>query len=160
MHVPANDPLCYVNLSPGIMSPDVCHSVIRIAEAHADGSSGWTSNRHASYATTDLDVRDTPPLLDICNHALQQAILPAIAQLFDVGHESILEVDDLFVVKYEYDSTGLKKTQTKLAESKAAQAKIAFEQNLALVISDEQLKESIEKNFWKPEYREYRRISY
>ena len=35
MHVPANDPLCYVNLSPGIMSPDVCHSVIRIAEAHA-----------------------------------------------------------------------------------------------------------------------------
>ena len=122
MHVPANDPLCYVNLSPGIMSPDVCHSVIRIAEAHAasitttdDGSSGWTSNRHASYATIDLDVRDTPPLLDICNHALQQAILPAIAQLFEVGHESMLEVDDLFVVKYEYDSTGLKKTQTKLA---------------------------------------------
>jgi malate dehydrogenase (oxaloacetate-decarboxylating) len=39
-------------------------------------------------------------------------------------------------------------------------AKVAFEQNLALVISDEQLTAQIEKNFWKPEYREYRRISY
>jgi malate dehydrogenase (oxaloacetate-decarboxylating) len=38
-------------------------------------------------------------------------------------------------------------------------AKIAFEQNLALEISDEMLTAKIERNFWKPEYRQYRRSS-
>ncbi|WP_448566973.1 NAD-dependent malic enzyme [Thalassotalea ganghwensis] len=40
-----------------------------------------------------------------------------------------------------------------------AVAKVAFKQGLALEISDEQLLEKIERNFWKPEYRQYRRIS-
>ncbi|XQW84341.1 NAD-dependent malic enzyme [Thalassotalea piscium] len=38
-------------------------------------------------------------------------------------------------------------------------AKVAFEQELALEISDEMLIEKIERNFWHPAYREYRRIS-
>ena len=40
-----------------------------------------------------------------------------------------------------------------------AVAKIAYEQNLALPMSDEQLMAKIERNFWTPEYRQYRRIS-
>jgi len=40
-----------------------------------------------------------------------------------------------------------------------AVAKVAFEQGLALEISDEQLRARIEHNFWQPEYRQYRRIS-
>ena len=39
-------------------------------------------------------------------------------------------------------------------------AKVAYSQGLALVISDEMLREKIERNFWKAEYRQYRRISY
>lgn len=38
-------------------------------------------------------------------------------------------------------------------------AKIAMAQGLALEISDDELKQRIEKNFWKPEYRSYKRIS-
>ena len=38
-------------------------------------------------------------------------------------------------------------------------AKIAFEQELALPLTDEQLLEKIEANFWTPQYRQYRRIS-
>ncbi|MCO4798398.1 MAG: NAD-dependent malic enzyme [Colwelliaceae bacterium] len=38
-------------------------------------------------------------------------------------------------------------------------AKVAFEQGLALRIDDESLKDKIERNFWQPEYRQYRRIS-
>ncbi len=38
-------------------------------------------------------------------------------------------------------------------------AKIAFDQDLALPLSDEQLLEKIEANFWTPRYRQYRRIS-
>ena len=40
-----------------------------------------------------------------------------------------------------------------------AVAKIAYEQKLALSMSDEQLLAKIERNFWIPEYRQYRRIS-
>ena len=39
-----------------------------------------------------------------------------------------------------------------------AVAKLAQQQGLALETSDELLLERIEANFWKPEYREYRRV--
>ena len=40
-----------------------------------------------------------------------------------------------------------------------AVAKVAIKQGLALERSDEELKNSIEKNFWKAEYRPYKRVS-
>ncbi len=40
-----------------------------------------------------------------------------------------------------------------------AVAKVAYEQGLALPLSDEQLVEKIDSNFWTPQYRQYRRIS-
>lgn len=40
-----------------------------------------------------------------------------------------------------------------------AVSKIAFEQQYALVVSDETLLMQIEKNFWQPNYRQYRRVS-
>ena len=39
-------------------------------------------------------------------------------------------------------------------------AKVAFEEDLALDLSDEELLENIEDNFWQPVYRPYRRISF
>jgi malate dehydrogenase (oxaloacetate-decarboxylating) len=38
-------------------------------------------------------------------------------------------------------------------------AKVAFEEELALPRSDDELKAKIERNFWQPEYRQYKRIS-
>ena len=38
-------------------------------------------------------------------------------------------------------------------------AKVAFQQNLALEISDDQLRDKIERNFWQAEYRQYKRVS-
>jgi len=40
-----------------------------------------------------------------------------------------------------------------------AVAKVAYKQGLALEINDEMLLEKIERNFWLPEYRQYKRIS-
>ena len=40
-----------------------------------------------------------------------------------------------------------------------AVAKVAYAQDLALALSDEQLSAKIEANFWQPEYRQYRRTS-
>lgn len=38
-------------------------------------------------------------------------------------------------------------------------AKVAFEEKLALTLTDEELKAKIESNFWQAEYRQYRRTS-
>ena len=38
-------------------------------------------------------------------------------------------------------------------------AKVAYKQGLALALTDDELLEKIELNFWKPEYRQYRRTS-
>jgi malate dehydrogenase (oxaloacetate-decarboxylating) len=38
-------------------------------------------------------------------------------------------------------------------------AKVAMQQGLALEVSDEMLQERIDKNFWTPEYRPYKRTS-
>lgn len=40
-----------------------------------------------------------------------------------------------------------------------AVAKVAFKEGLALTISDEALEAKIERNFWLPEYRQYKRVS-
>jgi len=40
-----------------------------------------------------------------------------------------------------------------------AVAKVAYKQGLALEINDEMLAAKIERNFWHPEYRQYKRIS-
>lgn len=40
-----------------------------------------------------------------------------------------------------------------------AVAKVAYEQGLALEIPDDELLAKIDRNFWKPEYRQYKRIS-
>ena len=39
-------------------------------------------------------------------------------------------------------------------------AKAAITDGVALAITDEQLHASIEKNFWKPEYRDYKRVPF
>lgn len=38
-------------------------------------------------------------------------------------------------------------------------SKVAYEQGLALELPDEELRAKIERNFWQPEYRQYKRIS-
>jgi malate dehydrogenase (oxaloacetate-decarboxylating) len=38
-------------------------------------------------------------------------------------------------------------------------AKVAIEQGHALNISDQQLKAAIDANFWRPKYRDYRRVT-
>ena len=38
-------------------------------------------------------------------------------------------------------------------------AKVAYDQGLALRLSDDELLAKIEDNFWQPEYRQYRRTS-
>jgi len=74
-------------------------------------------------------------------------------------------VTDLFTLNHLLMKTGQGSILAPLTDIASLSKNIAFgigklvqEQGLAKVISDEQLLESIEDNYWMPEYRTYQRI--
>ena len=90
------------------LSAEDAQWVIDEAEAFAGGGSGgggaeegtWLTDRHAQYATTDFAVEDCPSLREWWMPRIRSTVLPTLATLFEVA-ERDLEVDDLFIVKYE-----------------------------------------------------------
>jgi hypothetical protein len=90
------------------LSAEDAQWVIDEAEAFAGGGSGgggaeegtWLTDRHAQYATTDFAVDDCPSLREWWMPRIRSTVLPTLATLFEVA-ERDLEVDDLFIVKYE-----------------------------------------------------------
>ena len=99
-------PLLFVNSTPHALQPSQCATIIAMSETYATSNGGWTTERHSAYKTTDLDVRNVPSLLDVCNDCLKESILPIISTLYGTASVHCLEVDDLFVVKYEWDEQG------------------------------------------------------
>ncbi len=53
--------------------------------------------------------------------------------------------------------TGIREVSKIIAKAVALQA---MDDNVAIAISEEALEEKIERNFWEPEYRNYRRTSF
>lgn len=86
------------------LSPETCGEMVRLAEAAA-ARSGWETDRHRQYKTTDVDVASDGALLEACNAALAASLLPLAAESFDVP-EAALAVEDLFVCKYEHANGG------------------------------------------------------
>ena len=84
-----------------ILSDKECESIVDMAENHASISGGWLTERHQKYKTTDIDVRHAPLLLDLCNKKLEESIIPALSGIFKLPLH-VLDIDDLFVVKYEH----------------------------------------------------------
>ena len=100
IHAPTLPQLASVHLTSGVLSTAECASLRNMAEGHAARGGGWQTDRHHMYKTTDIDVRDSVPMLTFCNDALERAVLPALASCFGVrAHD--LEMDDLFVAKYQ-----------------------------------------------------------
>jgi hypothetical protein len=101
-----SSPLLAVNSTPRILDPSQCATIISLSEQYATSHGGWSTDRHSAYKTTDLDVRNVASLLDVCNACLKATILPTVCRLYELPSVHCLEVDDLFVVKYEWDEQG------------------------------------------------------
>ena len=106
----SSSPLLAVNSTPHILQPSQCATIISLSEQYATSHGGWSTDRHSAYKTTDLDVRNVASLLDVCNACLKATILPTVSRLYDLPSAHCLEVDDLFVVKYEWDKQGQHQT--------------------------------------------------
>jgi hypothetical protein len=84
-------------------TPEMCKFIIRECENYAK-KNGWTTKRHQFYPTTDIPVDKIPSITGIVFETLQ-TILSKIKRSYGLnGDGIILDIVDLFVVKYSHDA--------------------------------------------------------
>tara|TARA_B100001094_G_C18036455_1_gene722792 strand:- start:49 stop:723 length:675 start_codon:yes stop_codon:yes gene_type:complete len=92
-----------------LLFPEECDNIIREAEDYATDNSGWTTERHDNYPTTDNEITSSWATYNIINSRIHKYIFPEIANMYYIN-SSKLEINELFVAKYSDN------TQTKLDE--------------------------------------------
>ncbi|WP_438862858.1 NAD-dependent malic enzyme [Neptunicella sp.] len=144
---------------------------IKQIEAHPEDVIAWTDG-DAIIATGSpfkpIEYKGQRYPIAQCNNAY---IFPGIGlgvvagKISQITNEMLIAASETLAQSSPVSTTGeLLPPLTKVAElsRKIAFAinKVAQQQGLALEISDETLQNNIEANFWKPAYREYRRVSW
>lgn len=144
----------------------------RQIEAHPEKVIEWT-NGEAIVATGSpfkpVEFNGKMYPIPQCNNSyifpgIGLGVLASKAQLISDG---MLMVASEMLAEYSPSANGeskdllppLKEVPELSKKIAFAVAKKAQEEQLALVLEDDVLKDKIEKNFWKPEYRQYKRVS-
>eukprot|EP00929_Paragymnodinium_shiwhaense_P015578 TRINITY_DN123693_c0_g1_i1.p1 TRINITY_DN123693_c0_g1~~TRINITY_DN123693_c0_g1_i1.p1 ORF type:complete len:367 (+),score=29.87 TRINITY_DN123693_c0_g1_i1:65-1165(+) len=92
-----------------LLSPEVCDALIQSAETEASVK-GWSTGRHAKYATTDLAVHKTPALMSLIRPYLER-LVEAAENLEESTHCRLcandgnsnterLQFHDIFLARY------------------------------------------------------------
>jgi hypothetical protein len=88
---------------PKIYSPDMCRYIINECEKYATNNGGWTTTRHHKYPTTDLPVDKIPSIFGIILETLK-TITNKISTSYCLHDDMVIDIKDLFVVKYSHDA--------------------------------------------------------
>ena len=85
-----------------VWSHEDCDFVLTAVKAAVDRSSGWTTDRHAAYATTDIPCRQISEVDAWVRSSLSERVLPELAKRhgWGDGSGSCLYFRDLFFVQY------------------------------------------------------------
>lgn len=87
-------------LVPNILSPDVCNWILFETNNQAR-TSGWKTDRHDKYPTTDIEVETIESVFNFTQMALMPEIKKYIFQTYSLDNVQI-NIKDLFIVKYEH----------------------------------------------------------
>ncbi len=88
---------------PKIYSPDMCIYIINECEKYAKHNDGWTTKRHRNYPSTELPVDKIPTIFGIILETLK-TITNKISISYGLHDDMVLDIKDLFVVKYSHDA--------------------------------------------------------
>jgi len=105
--VPHDDGFLASHSTEPLFTPEETQFVIDEAEARAERLGGWTTQRHANYATTDVPVQELPETHKwFREKALPEVLYPFLATSYGgvLPSTSALRVVDAFVVKYNASS--------------------------------------------------------
>ncbi|CAE7484212.1 AKR2B [Symbiodinium natans] len=100
LDVPAH--LRQVYTLKAVWSPTECDHVLGAVKAAVEKASGWTTDRHAAYATTDLPCSRIPEVDAWVRASLAERVFPQLAKRhgWGDGSGSCLYFRDLFFVQY------------------------------------------------------------
>ena len=65
-----------------VISPPSCAAIIRACEAHAAACGGWSTQRHTSVPTTDLEVRSVEAVRCSFVDALRAQVFPFLEEAY------------------------------------------------------------------------------
>ena len=98
-----SSPLPHVHVCHSLLTKEQCATLINLAIHHTKTNGGWTTDRHKSYKTTDIDIAYCGnDILDVCNDHLRITILPLLSKLFHIPIVDLV-IEDLFLAKYSAD---------------------------------------------------------
>ena len=91
------------------LTKDVCKWIINECENYANSNSGWLTNRHTSYPTTDLPIELIPSVFSFILFSFKETLMKEIIKYYSLDNKGYhYEINDLFIVKYEkYKQTQL-----------------------------------------------------
>jgi len=78
---------------------NLCHNIIQFAEEYTK-INGWTTKRHDSYPTTDIEITESCPYHSIILEFTRNKIFPTITKMYPVSIED-LGITEMFIAKYE-----------------------------------------------------------
>jgi hypothetical protein len=88
---------------PNTYSSDICNYIVGECERYAKHNGGWAVDRHTSYPTTDLPVDKIPSIFGLILETLK-TITARVTASYGLGDKMVINVKDLFVVKYSDDA--------------------------------------------------------
>jgi len=81
---------------------DICKWIINECENYATLNSGWLTNRHKSYPTTDLPIELIPSVFSFILFSFKETLMKEIINYYSLDITGYnYEINDLFIVKYE-----------------------------------------------------------
>lgn len=86
-----------------IYSKDLCNWIIDESEMYAKNNNGWTTKRHDNYPTTDLQVEKITNIFPFILKSFE-TINSLIKESYGLSENILLDINDLFIVKYEYNN--------------------------------------------------------
>ena len=102
-----------------MLTPAQCEAAVSEAEAHAATVGGWQTDRHISYATTDIPIRKLPRLEALWNTSLFPAIEAEARTRLGLGAGSRVLPLDVFVVKYSANEPSGQRRQARAKHERA-----------------------------------------
>ena len=82
-----------------IFTNDMCDYIVNESNNFAKNNGGWNTKRHEHYPTTDLPVENIPSIFPLIMQSLK-TITNKIKTSYQIHDDMILDVVDLFIVKY------------------------------------------------------------
>ena len=82
-----------------VYTPDICKYIINESEKYATNNGGWTTKRHDKYPTTDLPVDKIPSIFGLVLETMN-TIVKKVKKSYGLNDEMMINIKDLFVVKY------------------------------------------------------------